>query len=243
MSVGALVWTMLAGALWVGPATPVASASATEVLADWQMNEAAGATVMVDGSGNGLDGVIGSAVVTGVVGTDSLGYKWTYTSPNQPPPKPERLVQAGDDRLNPGSGDYAVTIRFWTTQSFGNIIQKGQSGIKGGYFKWQIPSGKLSCLFRGLAADGSVQSKSVNSGSTLLNDGAWHTVRCERTVDRVTMTIDGTITRKGIGPTGDITNTKPLTIGGKLSCDQISVTCDYFVGEIDYIRIEVGPSV
>jgi hypothetical protein len=45
------------------------------------------------------------------------------------------------------------------------------------------------------------------------------------------------------GPTGDITNTVPLTIGGKLNCDQISVTCDYFVGEIDYIRIEVGPSV
>jgi hypothetical protein len=31
-----------------------------------------------------------------------------------------------------------------------------------------------------------------------------------------------------------------MTIGGKISCDQIEVTCDYFSGEIDYIRIYRG---
>jgi hypothetical protein len=65
-------------------------------------------------------------------------------------------------------------------------------------------------------------------------------VRCERTVDRVTMTIDGTITRKALGPTGTITNTVPLTIGGKLNRDQVTVTCDYFVGDIDFVTIEIG---
>jgi hypothetical protein len=28
-----------------------------------------------------------------------------------------------------------------------------------------------------------------------------------------------------------------MTVGGKINCDQINVTCDYFSGDIDYIRI------
>ena len=69
-------------------------------------------------------------------------------SPTAPPPKPERLVQVNDSRLNPGNRDYAVTVRFRTTRSYGNMIQKGQSQTPGGYFKWEIPSGILMCLFR-----------------------------------------------------------------------------------------------
>lgn len=235
-----VVSVLALGVVCAGAPMPPAGAAATVTLADWRMDEPAGATVMLDGSGNGLDGTIGGAVTTGYVDGDTTGYHWTYTQPNAPPPKPERLIQVPSDLLNPGSGDYAITIRFRTSKSFGNIIQKGQSGSTTGYFKWQIPSGKLSCLFRGLAPDGSTLTKSVSSGTTLLNDGLWHTVRCERTVDRVTMTIDGTITRKALGPTGTITNTVPLTIGGKLNCDQVTVTCDYFVGDIDFVTIEIG---
>jgi Laminin G domain len=163
-------------------------------------------------------------------------------APNQPPAKPERLIQVADSRLNPGTRDFAVTIRFKTSRTFGNMIQKGQANTPGGYFKWQIPQGKLACLFRGRAPNGTVLSKSVNSGDILLNDDQWHTVRCERTVDRVTMTIDGVRTRKGIGPTGSISNTVPLTIAGKVNCDQATITCDYFVGEMDYIKIEIAPT-
>jgi PKD repeat protein len=219
-----------------------AEADADELIADWQMNEAPGATTMVDGSGNDMDGTVGSAVVTGYVAGGATGYHWSDTQPNQPPPKPERLVQVHDDRLNPGIGDYAVTVRFRTTETFGNIIQKGQSGAPGGNFKWQIPRGKLVCKFKGLDANGAVVSKSVNSGETLLNDGAWHVVRCERKGDKVIMTIDDTITRTGIGHTGNIVNTSPLTIGGKLNCDQVEITCDYFVGEVDYVKIEADTS-
>jgi hypothetical protein len=28
----------------------------------------------------------------------------------------------------------------------------------------------------------------------------------------------------------------PMTVGGKLDCDQIDITCDYFSGQIDYVR-------
>jgi hypothetical protein len=221
-----------------GPAAP-ALAAANTTLANWQMNEVAGATVMVDTSGNGINGTIGSAVQRLVDGT-TRAYHWPSTAPNQPPPKPERLVQVADSRLNPGTRDFAVTMRFRTTHSYGNMIQKGQSQTSGGYFKWQIPQGVLSCLFRGRDTSGNVLNKSVSSGTTLLNDGAWHTVRCERTTTGVTMTIDGTITRHANGSTGSISNTVPLTIAGKLNCDQMTVTCDYFAGDIDFVQIEVS---
>ncbi|HET7326998.1 MAG TPA: LamG domain-containing protein [Nocardioidaceae bacterium] len=228
---------MAAGALAVTAAAP-GSAALTTTVAEWQLNEPAGAGVMADSSGNGIDGVIGSAVVTDTVVAGATGYRWTFVRPNEPPAKPERLVTIDDPRMNPGSGDFAITIRFRTTHSFGNMLQKGQAGSKGGYFKWQIPKGKLTCLFRGYDAQGNRQSKAVNSGAVPLNDGDWHVVRCARTSDRLTMTIDGERTRRAWGPTGTIANKVPLTLGGKRNCDQIRVTCDYFAGDMDYVRIE-----
>ena len=237
---GILGVLMAATTLTIVDTAPV-GAAATEVVADWRMNEGAGASTMHDSGPHGIDGAIGDDVQTGVSFGGATAYRWSYTPPNTPPAQPERLVQADDARLNPGTDDYAVTVRFRTTRNFGNIIQKGQSGNPGGLFKWQIPSGKLACLFRGVDANGNTVQKAVNSGTNLLNDGDWHTVRCERAGDRVTMTIDGTITRRGTGPTGRISNNVPLTIGGKRTCDQITITCDYFVGDIDFVRIESSP--
>ena len=28
--------------------------------------------------------------------------------------------------------------------------------------------------------------------------------------------------------------------GGKVSCNQTTVTCDYYVGDLDYVRIDAG---
>jgi len=213
-------------------------AAATSTLALWRMNESSGADRMNDSSGNNLDGAIGSAVVTGVAVRGATGYRWPYTNPNEPPAKPERLVTVESWALNPGTADYAVTFRFRTTHSFGNMIQKGQSGSKGGFFKFENVRGKITCLFRGVGPDGTGHSKAVNSGDIRLNDGAWHTIRCERTSERVVMTIDRERTRTGIGPTGKISNSLPLSIGGKFNCDQDKITCDYFAGDLDYVRIQ-----
>ena len=238
--------TMLAGLLTtilsVVTAAP-AHALSPVLLADWEMNEAPGSTVMLDGSGNNINGAIGSAVQVGTFLDGSTGYAWDNVSPTAPPPKPERLVQVNDSRLNPGNRDYAVTMRFRTTRSYGNMIQKGQSQTPGGYFKWEIPSGILMCLFRSRDQNGNLLGeKSVKSPASMpLNDGLWHTVRCEKTVDRVTMTIDGTTTvQSSRGTIGSISNNVPLTIGGKGDCDQVKVTCDYFTGNIDWVHIEVG---
>ena len=115
-------------------------------LANWQLNEAAGARTMVDSSGNALNGTIGTHVQTGIaLSGGGTGYRFPYIRPNTPPADPEHLVVVPHNtRLNPGSGNFAVEFRMRTTHSFGNIIQKGQAGSKGGYFKFQQPSGKVS---------------------------------------------------------------------------------------------------
>jgi len=224
-------------ALALGTATAgsvPAHAATTFELARWEMNEGPDAALMVDSSVNAIVGVPGSSVITGA-GRTSTYYRFPhFTRQATVPADSRRLVLVAEPRLNPGGRDYAVKFRFRTTRSFGNLIQKGQSGAVGGYFKLQAPRGVVGCLFRG--ADG---SRSVNSG-VALNDGRWHTVKCKHTVDRVVMTIDGSKTRRAFGPTGDISNDVPLTIGGKLNCDQVVVDCDYFDGDMDRVVIKTS---
>jgi hypothetical protein len=209
-------------------------------IALWQMNEGPGARTMVDSGPKHMNGSIGSAVQTGVNFGGATGYRWSSTN-QSPPVKPERLVRVSDSRLNPGSRDYAVTVRFRTTRSFGNMIQKGQALTPGGYFKWEIPNGRLFCFFRSRDNQGNLRGERGIQAPRPLNDGAWHTVRCEKTADRVTMTIDGgTTVRTSPSPIGPISNTWPLSIAGKVQCDQVQDTCDYFGGDIDWVRIEAS---
>jgi hypothetical protein len=226
---------MLAAATLAGAPTAPASAAASEPVAIWPMNEPADARVMLDSTGHQLNGRIGRDVRTQVTVGGAIGYRFAWLAPDTPPPHREHLVVVpADDRLNPGTRDYAVTIRLRTTYQFGNIIQKGQATVPGGYFKFQIPNGILQCLFRGSA--GSLMVSSPRA----LDDGRWHTVRCERTSNRVTLTVDGRLAARRTGATGRIANSWPLTIGGKISCDQVDVTCDYYPGYLDRVEIDAG---
>jgi hypothetical protein len=227
------VTAALAGVLALAVPANAASYPPATIL---QMNEGPGATTADDDTVNGLDGIVGSHVQTGVALTGGgMAYRFPYIKPNTPPPDPAHLVTIPhDERLNPGTGNFAVEFRMRTTHSFGNVIQKGQAGSKGGYWKFQQPSGKISCLFRGSAG-----SSTASAGSTVrVNDGNWHTVRCERTSSMVTMLIDGVVTGRNRNATGTIANTRPVTIAGKGNCDQVEITCDYFSGDIDYVKIE-----
>jgi Laminin G domain len=212
-----------------------AATASAATLADWEMNQAPGATVMVDSSGH-VNGTIGTAVKTGVSIMGATAYEWPFTSPTAPPAKPQRLVQANSATLNPGAGNYTVTIRYRTTKHFGNIVQKGQAGSAGGYFKLENPGGHLNCVFRGTNSTGAFLRKDAESPA-VLSDGAWHVAQCARTATALTLTIDGSVVATAKGSSGTISNPRPITIGGKLACDQVKTTCDYFTGDIDYITI------
>jgi hypothetical protein len=190
---------------------------------------------MADSSGH-VNGTIGSAVQTGVSVMGATAYRWVFTSPTAPPAKPQRLVQANSATLNPGSGSYTVQLRYRTTKHFGNIVQKGQAGSAGGYFKIENPGGHLNCVFRGTNSSGQFQRKDAQA-PTAQSDGNWHIATCSRTSTGLTLTIDGKVVATAKGSSGNITNSNPITIGGKLNCDQVKITCDYFTGGIDYVTI------
>ena len=129
-------------------------------------------------------------------------------------------MQASSSTLNPNSGNYTVELRYRTTKHFGNIVQKGQAGSSGGYFKIENPNGNLTCVFRGTSSSGKFLRKQVVSPA-VLSDGAWHVARCARTATALTLTIDGSVVATAHGSSGNITNNRPISIAGKLNCDQI----------------------
>ncbi|MEU7999966.1 PKD domain-containing protein [Catellatospora sp. NPDC049111] len=216
-------------------ATP-AHAVATNTVAFWSMDEPNGSTVLVDSSGNGRNGTIGSDLTTGVVYGGATGHRFPVVLPGEMAYKPGHInrVPAHSD-LNPDSGDFSLTIRYRSTYSFGNIMQKGQGATAGGYWKFEAPGGIPRCLFRG----GNGASR-TGYATESISDGQWHTVTCNRTSAYVEMYVDGVRTSRANGPTGNVANTWQLSIGGKGTCDGVEVTCDYFIGDIDYIKILKG---
>lgn len=217
-------------------ALPVASEAVPVLQVLYNMNEPPGATTMLDSSGNGLHAPINQAGLnTGVVFNGATGYEWALRSPTAPPPAPERVIQVPDNaRLDPGTETFTVEIRFRTSRPFGNIIQKGQSATTGGQWKIQNPGGKPSCLFKSATGQAGVQAIAA------VNNNQWHVLRCVRTPTRVTMYMDGVYVNQKNGNSGNINNSLPMTIGGKINCNQTTITCDYFTGMIDYVRITKG---
>jgi Laminin G domain len=184
---------------------------------------------MQDSGPSNLDGTIGSAVVTGVVTNGATGYRWT--AKNRDGLRPERLVVVQSSRTNPDTASFAVTIRMYTGAGHQNIIQKGQARTSGGMWKIDMVEGRVICLFKG-----SEGRAAVRSAQTVW-DNRWHVVRCERRPTSVKVTVDG-ISRTNSGPTGTIANSWEMAIGGKSRCDPPTVQCDYYVGRLDYVRIE-----
>ncbi|MGY0005435.1 PKD domain-containing protein [Micromonospora sp. I033] len=227
-------------ALFVGTGVALgaapAQATATRTVAFWSMDEPAGSTVLKDSSGNGRNGAIGAEVVTGALYAGATGHRFATHLPTDQEyvPGHVNLVPHSTD-FNPDAGDFSLTIRYRTTYSFGNILQKGQGGTVGGYWKLEAPNGKPKCLFRG--ADGASRTGYTD---VPINDGQWHTVTCNRTSTYVEMYVDGVRMSRLTGPTGTIANSKQLSIGGKSQCDGVDVTCDYFAGDIDYVKILKG---
>lgn len=218
-----------------------ASAGAV-VVADWRMDEPAGATRMADASGHGLTGEVGARVRTGVRTPSGRGYGFHGHGRDR---DPSLVVVVPDrQRLDPGTRRFAVTVRFRTSVKGPNLVQKGQSGEPGGYWKVEVHKGWPTCFFR----DGTGRTKAIGFvdglASLRVDDRRWHTVRCERRADAVRITLDpGTrhrATRQVAGRVGNVDNRRPVVIGGKLDCAGADVGCDYLSGRIDWVRIQRG---
>lgn len=215
--------------------SPASTSAATRDRVLWlRLNEQAGAAAARDSSGNAHRGLIGSHVTM----------NGRFADWDRHPPSEERsygprhlitVPDAADDSLDPGTGNFSITLRFRTSASFGNVVQKGQATTPGGQVKLQIPKGRLSCMFKTAAG-----RATANSGTKRLDDGAWHVVRCDRTPTSVTMFVDGVRTGRSNHTTGRLNNAMPWSLGGKSNCNGSPVSCDYFPGDIDYLVLTKG---
>jgi Laminin G domain len=225
---------LLAAVLLVASASAGAESAlgAWPKVAAWEMNEPPNATTMLDSSGAGRSGTIGSVVETGVpviVGGENRAYRWLAGNLDQE--NPARLVGVNSSALNPRTDAFAVTIRLKTSAVNQNIIQKGQASTTGGMWKIEMLNGRVFCLFKGLAG-----RRAIGSSQTV-SDDVWHTVRCIRRARGVTIIVDGGTPRTEVGRTGRIANTWRLAIGGKSSCNPPQVQCQYYVGLLDRVIV------
>lgn len=214
------------------------SAAAAAVTLDLELNEPAGSTVAVDGSGLGHSGAIGDHIRMNGSYAD-----WDRHSPDSRTYYgADHLIMvddAADGSLDPGSQIFSVEFRYRSTDKFGNVLQKGQARAPGGQIKFQQPQGFLSCMYKSPTSQAAIKS------TIALNDGQWHVIRCDRTPTEVTLYVDGVFNKRIRKATGTIDNAKPWTIGGKFECDpndptQGADSCDYFPGDIDYVILSKG---
>lgn len=227
-----VVGAVLVAATAVGEMSP--AVAATSVVAHYDMNESSGSTLMRDRGPAARHGAIGPDVDVGRWYDGAVGYRFPWRHPSEYPARPERLVTVPSaDVHQPGNDDFAVEFRYRTSQNFGNVIQKGQNASQGGYWKFEQPNGLMTCLFK----DANGRQRAVKS-PVPTNDDEWHTIRCELSDWGIRLYGDGVLMASRRTSMGSVSNNQPLSIGGKSSCDQVKVSCDYFVGWIEDIKFE-----
>ena len=215
-------------------ATVSASAAAT-VVGSWPMNESSG-SVMVDTSGSGLDGKIGSAVQLGGGDQGYLFPGWTGNVDSSGQLSGKVSSTAGavsvpdpNDTLDPRTGDISVSLDLQATRTASgrlptasgasyNIVQKARANDPGGFWKLELAgSGSTLGKLRWVLSDG--VDKVVLTSKPRVDDGAWHTVVAERRGNQMFLTVDGTPVSKSATSVGDIhptgTWSGTMTVGKK----------------------------
>jgi hypothetical protein len=215
--VGALCAPLL---LIAGPAD-----AASVVVASWHMDEAVGATTMVDSSGNNNSGTI-SKVKVGQPGYAGNGYEFAGAG---------IVTVKNSATLNPSGSPFSVALRFKSstrpTSSVGDydLIRKGLSSTSGGDWKMEIlKSGKVFCLFRGSSA------KVTLTGTTNVVNGAWHLLECRTTATGTQLLVDGAAQASTASRPGNISNSSVLTVGAKNASE------DQTTGVLDEVLIQKG---
>ncbi|MFN7150476.1 MAG: LamG-like jellyroll fold domain-containing protein [Microthrixaceae bacterium] len=226
--IGAVILTAAMATTW----SSASAAAPEDVVGVWELDEPAGTQVLLDSGPQGLHGTIGSSVQRGATVAGAGAHVFSTVDPDRSPVDLGRLdVVAHDARMDPGAGDFAVTVRLLTTAPQGNVVQKGQASSTGGYFKVDMDDGRVACLFTGDVGTLHVRS------SARIDTGRWTEVRCHRSATALSLYVDGVLVHRRTGVAGAVANTWPLTIAGKSSCNQFTVGCDYYSGAIDRVTL------
>jgi hypothetical protein len=184
------------------------AASGTAAL--WHMDESSGAS-MTDSAPSGSTKDTGTLhnVTVGQPGSGGKAYRF-----NGPSLSYVDVPSSAD--LNPGSGSFifSVKVKFTVLPSSTvgdyDLLRKGLSSTSGGDYKAEIvQSGKALCQWKGSSAN--VQL----TGGPVLNNGAWHTISCEKTSTSVTLRLDGTVRASRSVKIGSISNSAHLLLGAK----------------------------
>ena len=225
--------TGLVAALVLAPATAHAA-----VIADWRLDESAGATTMVDSSqSGGLNNGKIVSVQTGVAGLAG-GRAYQFNGSGS-------YVHVPDaDALDPGAKPITLTatVRIadepMKDDSY-DLVRKGISATAGGNWKMEInrrdsaPSvGQLRCVFKGILDNGA-KSEVMKIATPDIADGRVHRVQCIRTETIVRAVVDGRVFEK-VQRSGSIANSEPVIVGAKMPGD------DVLLGVLDQVTISIG---
>jgi Concanavalin A-like lectin/glucanases superfamily len=206
--------------VWAAPASAM-------VVAQWQMDEPAGATTMVDSSGSGNNGTLfgvtaGLPGSTGAGGDHAYGFDGSTSHVNVP--RTSSLVI--------GSNDATITMHVNTTAKPGtgafdfDLIRDGGATVE------IVPTSKgnrARCHFAGSSAALTLV------GGPSLTDGQWHTIVCQKTSSGISLTVDTTTLSKS-GTVGTVkAGPKVVAIGWKTD------NTDFYNGLMDDVSIDISP--
>jgi hypothetical protein len=142
--------------------------------------------------------------------------------------------------LSPGPSDVTASVSINTTFRPGtgdfdfDLLRsaKGNPQYKIELFPHSGKS-QAQCIFFGS------QNKTTVPGGPSLSDGAWHTIVCKKTSNRVTLTVDGAVVASKTITIGSITHTSgtPFSIGYKPTSRG---GADFYHGLIKNVSVAIG---
>lgn len=201
--------------------------AATGTVALWHMDESSGSS-MSDSAPSGSVRDTGRLhnVTVGQSGSGGGAYRF-----NGPSLSYVDVPSSSD--LNPGSDSFtfSVKVKFTALPSSAvgdyDLLRKGLSTTSGGDYKAEIvQSGRALCQWKGTSAN--VQL----TGGSALNNGAWHTISCEKTSSEIRLRVDGTVRASRSVRVGSISNSAHLLLGAKTTSGG-----DQYQGLLDEAKI------
>jgi hypothetical protein len=227
--------SVVAGALIV---VMVPSAAFAAVVAEWKMDEPAGASTMTDSAslGGANNGAI-TSVITGVPPLVS-GAAYQFDGATS-------FISVPDNpSLDPGAANITIqaTVKVENGEILDDsydIIRKGVTTTAGGNWKMEIKRsrtdtslGRLLCVFKGVGPSGTRVAVQRVANVDIV-DGSAHTLRCIKTATSVTAVVDGR-SFTNAKAAGSIDNNQPVVLGSKVAGD------DVLQGVLDQVSISIG---